>query len=136
MGASKLEFVEDLGLYRLLLTGEELALIAALTCRIRLGDNNAFSDAAGNLVGAIEQFEDDDWIENSLNDVSIGLVLEDSDGNVIMAVDATDAIIEVDEAARVNEESMWHELDQNELLELQALIGELATSKETDPNAN
>jgi hypothetical protein len=52
----KLKFKENIEMYRLLLTEEEMVLVNALVSRCRLGDDgDSFKDAAFNLNAAFEE---------------------------------------------------------------------------------
>ena len=52
----KLKYKEDVEMYRLLLTEEEMVLVNALVSRCRLGtDGDSFKDAAFNLNAVFEE---------------------------------------------------------------------------------
>jgi len=77
----KLKYKEDVEMYRLLLTEEELVLVNALVSRCRLGsDNDVFKEAAFNLIGL---FEEELGIYFGDSDIKVGATItQNPDGSV------------------------------------------------------
>jgi len=77
----KLKYKEDVEMYRLLLTEEEMVLVNALVSRCRLGtDGDSFKDAAFNLNAVFEEELGNYFGED---DIEVGATItQNTDGSI------------------------------------------------------
>jgi hypothetical protein len=80
--------------YSLKLDYTELLLISKLVSHIRLGDDNEYSDAAGNLCEAISKYEESIH-DAAMDEIGFNIVLENEHGETVALLDGSDSIIEV-----------------------------------------
>jgi hypothetical protein len=85
----KLKYKEDVEMYRLLLTEEEMVLVNALVSRCRLGtDGDSFKDAAFNLNAV---FEEELGNYFGQDDIEVGATItQNPDGTVDTTFEVTE----------------------------------------------
>jgi len=86
----KLKYKEDVEMYRLLLTEEEMVLVNALVSRCRLGtDGDSFKDAAFNLNAV---FEEELGNYFGQDDIEVGATItQNPDGTVDTTFEVTES---------------------------------------------
>lgn len=71
------------GNFTLQVDSDQLELITALVCNVRLGGKSAYSTAAYNLINTIENDFGSDFLDDCSTAVNVNVTIEDDSGVVL-----------------------------------------------------